>query len=234
MTMPLIVAHRGASKAERENTLEAFATAGRMGADMVELDVRRTADGALVIHHDPTVDGRAIIDMRADELPSYIPGLSDSLDACAGMQVNIEIKNDAGEPDHDPDQEVARKVAALLAERGDSDRMLISSFDRATINAVKRADPGLRTGYLFMIPELVNGVTLDAFVTGVAAEGHEALHPHRRAATPELVDAAHAVGLAVNVWTVDNPDVLVLLRDLGVDALITNVPDLARQALSQI
>jgi glycerophosphoryl diester phosphodiesterase len=230
--MPLIVAHRGASKAEKENTVEAFRAAKAMGADMVELDVRRTLDNVLIVHHDAHINDVAIITMRADELPSYVPTLEASLDACAGMDVNVEIKNDRDDPDYDAGQWVAGQVVALLAERGDHDRMLISSFDRATVNAVRVLDPTLRTGCLFVIPELVDGATLDSFVAGVAAEGHVAVHPHRRAATSELIMAAHAVGLAVNAWTIDNPDVLVLLRDIGVDALITNVPDIAREALS--
>jgi len=230
--MPLIVAHRGASKAERENTLEAFLAAKRLGADMVELDVRRTADGVLVVHHDAHLGGKAIIDMRADDLPPYVPTLAAALDASDGMDVNVEIKSEEGEPDYDPDQWVARQVVALLATRADHDRMLVSSFDRATVLAVRGADPSLKTGLLFVVPELIDGLTLNAFMREVAAEGHVAVHPNRHAATTELVEAAHAVGLGVNVWTVDKPAELRTLAARGVDALITNVPDIAREALS--
>ena len=233
MRIPLIVAHRGASSAERENTVEAFRTAGRMKADMVELDVRRTCDGQLVVHHDAHIDGVAIITMRADQLPKYVPSLSLALDACAGMDVNVEIKNDPDEPDFDLQRTLADQVVELLATRTDHDRMLISSFDRATINAVRQLDRTLRTGYLFTVPELVDGLTLEAFLHGVANEGHVAIHPYARVVTQSLVTGAHAVGLAVNVWTVDKPELLRQLADLGVDALITNVPDIARAVLRE-
>jgi glycerophosphoryl diester phosphodiesterase len=229
---PLIVAHRGASTAERENTVAAFRSAARMGADMVELDVRQTADGRLIVHHDAHIEGVAIITMRADELPTYVPTLAAALDACAGMDVNVEIKNDTGDPDFDAGRDVARRVVELLRTRADHDRMLISSFDRESINLVRRLDPTLRTGFLFTLPELVNGLSLEAFLKGIADEGHVAIHPYRRVVTRELVAASHAVGLAVNVWTVDKPELLRMLADLGVDALITNVPDIAREALN--
>ena len=80
------------AKAARENTIEAFALAGRLGADAVELDVRRTRDGLLVIHHDPTLsDGRVIARTDAAELPAHVPHLGAALDACAGLWVNVEI-----------------------------------------------------------------------------------------------------------------------------------------------
>ena len=90
---PQIIAHRGASKAEKENTLSDFRRAGDMGSDAVELDVRRTKDGAMAVHHDQHLaDGRNIMDLDADGLPSHVPMLDEALDACEGMWVNIEIK----------------------------------------------------------------------------------------------------------------------------------------------
>ena len=110
-----VIAHRGASRAERENTLAAFRRAGEMGADAVELDVRRTADGVLVVHHNPGLDdGRVIATMQHGELPAHVPTLTDALDACAGMWVNVEIKNDPTEPDFDPTDSIADETMALL------------------------------------------------------------------------------------------------------------------------
>ena len=228
MNRPLIAAHRGASKAERENTLDAFRAARRLGADMVELDVRRTSDGRLVVHHDPKLGMKAIVRMRAEDLPTYVPSLADALDACEGMQVNIEIKNDGSEPDYDPRHSVSESVVALLAERGDGDRMLISSFDRGTIDRVHALAPQLRTGFLFM------DIWPDAarMMRELADGGHVAIHPYRKIVNATLVDAAHANGLQVNVWTVDKPSEIQSLAALGVDAIITNVPDVAVTALS--
>ena len=109
-----VIAHRGASRAERENTLEAFRRAGLMGADAVELDVRRTADGAMAIHHDASLsDGRLICELQAADLPAHIPLLSAALDACEGMWVNIEIKNHPADADFDASDSLAAKVASL-------------------------------------------------------------------------------------------------------------------------
>ena len=228
MTRPIIAAHRGASKAERENTLDAFRAARRLGADMVELDVRRTADSRLVVHHDPKIGLKAIIRMRAEDLPTYVPSLADALDACEGMQVNIEIKSDPGEPDFDPDQWVAGAVAQLLAERGDSDRMLISSFDRDTIERMRSLAPNVRTGFLCM----TSGPDASTMMRSLAEAGHVAVHPYRKAVDAALIEAAHASSLQVNVWTVDKPAEMQHLAELGVDAIITNVPDVAVAALT--
>ncbi len=191
---------------------------------MVEFDVRRTRDGALVIHHDPVVAGvGAIIDRDATALPAYIPTLVDALDACRGMDVNIEIKNDEHEPDFDPDEMVAAQVVELLAPRDDAGAMLISSFRFATINAVREANPKVCTGFLFTMPPL-SPLRLKAMILRTAAAGHVAIHPHHRGVTRRMVDQAHAAGLAVNVWTVDDPNRMRALARMGVDALITNVP----------
>jgi len=93
------MAHRGASKAERENTVMAFAVARTMGSHAVELDVRRCGSGELVVHHNPVLDdGSPLTAHSLKDLPSHIPTLDAALDACAGMWVNVEIKNDPSEP----------------------------------------------------------------------------------------------------------------------------------------
>jgi glycerophosphoryl diester phosphodiesterase len=226
-TMPLVVAHRGASKTCRENTLEAFAEAKSQGAVMVELDVRRTADDLLVVHHDPHVAGVGPI-MRTNraDLPAHVPTLDEALDACDGIDVNIEIKNDRSEPDFDPDDRVASSVVSLLAQRGDGAAMLISSFRFETIDAVRRLDPSLRTGFLFTLPPL-SPLRLKALLHRTANAGHVAVHPHHRGVSRRMCEIAHDVGLHVNTWTVDDPGRMIALAHQGVDAVITNVPSVA-------
>ena len=224
---PMIVAHRGASKTCRENTLDAFVEARRQGAAMAELDVRRTVDGALIVHHDPSIVGLgAIAGRRQEELPEYVPTLSDALNACRGMQVNIEIKNDRSEPDFDQSDSVAASVVALLDERGDGDMMLISSFRFDTIDAVLRLNATLRTGFLVARSPL-SSLRLKALIHRTAAAGHVALHPHHRGVTRRMCEIAHDVGLTVNTWTVDDPARMLVLARMGVDAVITNVPSVA-------
>lgn len=223
--MPTIWGHRGASVARRENTIEAFLEAKAQGADGVELDVRRSADGALVVHHDAELaDGRLIAATPAAELPGHVPLLDAALDACAGMVVNVEIKNLEGDVDHDPTELVAGAVVSLLADRDGRDEVLVSSFSLATIDRVRALAPELRCGYLA-------GARWDqskALARAVAG-GHAAFHPYHLVVNAELVRQAHDAGLEVNTWTVDDPDRMRwLVEDCGVDGVITNVPDLAR------
>lgn len=219
--MTLVIAHRGASRAEPENTVAAFRAASEMGADGVELDVRRTADDRLVVHHDPILaDGRVIRATRATDLPEEIPTLAAALDACAGMFVNVEIKNEAGEPDFDPTEWVAHHVVAELAARRSPSRWLISSFRIETIDRCRRLAPDVRTAWLVM-------EATDAVVDAAVLRGHVALHPWVDRLDARTVARTHASGLAVNTWTCDDPDRMRELMAWGVDGVCTNVPDLA-------
>ncbi len=222
--MTLVIAHRGASFAEPENTVAAFRRAAEFGADGVELDVRRTADDRLVVHHDPALaDGRLIRGTAAAELPGELPDLGAALDACAGMFVNIEIKNEPTEPDFDPSDWVARRVAVELQRRGVPTRWLISSFRIETIDVFRRLLPGIRTAWL------VDGLT-DEVIERAAATNHAAVHPWVELVTAASVRAAHAVGLAVNTWTCDDPVRMHELIGWGIDGICTNVPDVAVRA----
>jgi glycerophosphoryl diester phosphodiesterase len=227
--MTRVLAHRGASAARPENTIEAFLEAKRLGADGVELDVRRTADGALAVHHDAAIPGAGVIcELAVGGLPDSVPLLGAALDACEGMVVNVEIKNLPTEPDFDPGCTVAVEVALLLAERGRADDYLVSCFHLASLDAVRSAEPSLATGWL-----TVTGYDQERAAASAAEHGHRALHPHESVVTPELVERVHALGLQLNTWTVDDPDRARLLAEWGVDAIITNVPDVIRAALAR-
>jgi glycerophosphoryl diester phosphodiesterase len=226
---PLVLGHRGAPLVARENTLEAFRRAVELGADGVELDVRRTVDGVLVVHHDPAVEGVGpIIAATAAELARaapWVPTLADALAACDGALVNAEIKNFPGEPDWDPAQQVA---SALPAQLGDAD-VVVSCFLGAAVERVREVAPGVPTG-LLVLP----GDPRPA-IDAAAEHGHDALHPCDRgldaAVVAAVVTRCHEVGMRCHVWTVDDPERMRLWADAGVDALITNVPDLARATL---
>lgn len=226
--MTQVIAHRGASRAEVENTLAAFERAASMGADAIELDVRRTADGHLVVHHDATLpDGRVIVHTRAADLPPHVPSLDDALDAGAGVAVNVEIKNDPREPDHDPTDGVAADVAEVLIARPPLLRWIVSSFRWETIERFQAAAPGVRTAFLC--------ITVDReLLARVAAASITAIHPWEQAVTADVVRAAHSLGLAVNVWTVDDPQRIAEMVAWGVDGVCTNVPDLALAVRSRV
>lgn len=217
--MPTAVfAHRGDTARCVENTVEAFLEARRRGADGVELDVRRSADGALVVHHDAEVPGLGpVASLAVHQLPSYVPLLAEALAACHGLRVNVEVKNSPGEPGHDPSQAVATATAAAVAESGEAEAVLVSSFEVPTLAAVRAADPSLAIGLL------VGWQADPSAALELAVERRfQALHPFVSQVDAGLVGRAHAAGLAVNVWTVNSPADLRAMVELGVDAVITD------------
>ena len=230
MATTQVIAHRGASKAERENTLDAFRRAGEMGSNAVELDVRRTADGKMAVHHDAALsDGRLICEMNASELPEHIPLLSEALDACAGMWVNIEIKNHPIDADFDANDTLAATVATHLAERGEDHRWLISCFHRPTIDAMRTLRPEIRTAWL---TEGVRDEDCERVAREMANMGHTALHPYTKHLTRNCVDVFHKTGLQVNSWTIDDPARMAEVIEWGIDGICTNVPDVALQVIA--
>jgi glycerophosphoryl diester phosphodiesterase len=224
--MPEIIAHRGASRQRPENTVAAFARARELGAGWVELDVRLTADEELAVHHDGVLaDGRPVGSVAASELPAGVPLLAEALEACAGMGVHIEIKNEPGVPGYRPDGSTADIVAAAL---GPANRhrfagpTVISSFDLVTVDRARRVR--LETAWLTMSAD-------DATLDTLLAHCHHRLHPWDGAVTEAVVVACRARAVAVNVWTVDDPECIRQLAAWGVDGICTNVPDVAVAAL---
>lgn len=225
-------AHRGctepaenAAQGFTENTLEAFAEARRRGADGVELDVRLTADGGLAIHHDADVPGLGpICELGVADLPAHVPLLVDALGVCDGMLVNVEIKNAPQDPGWDEGEAVAALTATAIGEAGWTDRVLVSSFQRATLLAVQAADERLALGALWGWSAEPGPALAEA-----AEAGFRAVHPFVTLVTADLVARAHAAGLAVNVWTVNSPDDLRAMVGLEVDTVIT---DRLRDALA--
>jgi glycerophosphoryl diester phosphodiesterase len=221
-----VIAHRGASKAERENTLAAFRRARELGATWVELDVRLLADGHLAVHHDAVLaDGRPLASLTAGALPDHVPLLEAALDACGGLGVNIEIKNQRGEPGYRDDRRASDVLVTAIERRGGADRVLVSSFDLASIDRVRALDPSIRTSWLVVA---VDAAVLDRLV----AHGHRVVHPFHATVTPQVMAACRERGVGVNVWTVDRPEDMRALVALGVDGICTNVPDVAAAVLA--
>lgn len=227
--MTIVLAHRGMSTTHRENTLDAFAAARAVGADGVELDVRCSADGVLVVHHDAVLaDGRVVAGVRAAELPGWVPTLEAALETCRGMVVDAEVKNLVTEPGFDPEESVARGTAALLVRMGMTGSAFVSGFSIASVDAAREAEPSVRTGWL----TLATYDQADALALA-AARGHAALQPRHEAVTADLAAAVHGRGLQVHAWTVNDPDRVRLLAGWGVDVVITDVPDRALAALGR-
>jgi glycerophosphoryl diester phosphodiesterase len=216
MSHPAVIGHRGAAGRFAENTVAAFEGARLLGADWVELDVRRTADGVLAVHHDERLaDGRAIAELLASELPAHVPDLREALLASAGMGVNVEVKP------HD-DLRVADAVVAVV--RAFDGEVLLSSFQPELVGRVREIADDVPTALLVYVDPA-------GAIDVCAAVGHRALHPWDPTVDAELVEQCHGAGLAVNVWTVDDPDRMRELAAIGVDGIVTNVPDVARAVL---
>ncbi len=229
----LVIAHRGASAYRPENTLAAFELAVEQGSDMIETDLHRTRDGAIVITHDEdltTFGGRGeIADLTLAEVRALdagggepVPTLVEILDRFgARIAFNLELKR--GKRGEYPGLE-----AAALAEvegRGILDRTLFSSFYDPVLRRLREFSARARIGFL------VSRRFPERAVERARAVGAEALHPELPLATTELVREAHAAGLAVYVFTVDAEADMRRLLGIGVDGLFTNHPDRMRQVL---
>ena len=219
--MTNVIAHRGASRAERENSRKAFTAAVRMGADGIELDARRSADGAIVVNHDARLpDGRDIVACQRVDLPEHVLTLGEALDACSGAFVNIEIKNDPAEPDFDASESVADGVVALVTSRAEPiTNWLISSFRIESVDRCRTLAPDLPTAWLTYRP--VTSDDIDDVVRG----GHVAIHPAVPTVDADLIARCHERRLAVNTWTCNDPARARQLADWGVDGICTDVPD---------
>jgi glycerophosphoryl diester phosphodiesterase len=221
---PLILGHRGAARDHPENSIWAFEAAAAAGADGVELDVRRTSDGALAVIHDARLaDGRAVVATPARELPATVPLLDAALAACGDLLVNVEIKNWPSDPDFDPTHEIADAVADAVAGRPN---VLVSCFLLPTVARFHAVAPGTPTAWLLSVVADPAAAVADAVAAGCAA-----LHPHETAVDARLVALAHDAGLAVNTWTVDDPVRLLELAELGVDAVVCDDPEAALAVL---
>ena len=216
--MTAVFAHRGCTEGFTENTIDAFAEARRLGGDGVELDVRLTADGALAVHHDAEIPGLgAIAQLEVADLPAHVPLLADVLAVCEGMVVNVEIKNAPQDPGWDAGEAVAALTAATIEEAGWTTRVIVSSFQMATLRAVQAADGRLALGALWGF-----AAEAEPALAAAAEAGFVAVHPFVMSVSPDLVERAHAMGLAVNVWTVNAPEDLRAMVAAGVDTVITD------------
>jgi glycerophosphoryl diester phosphodiesterase len=217
-----VLAHRGGAGPWHENSLEAFSAALNLGADGVELDVRLSADGELVVHHDAAIAGAGLVHQcRTEALPEWVPTLEQALRTCAGAVVNVEIKNMPTDLGYDPANRVSASVASLLAEGAGARpwpaHIVVSSFWPDSLVAVRQAYPPAVLG-LLVHPALDVRSALDT----AAGLGCAALHPHHSQVDAALVQDAHERGLAVATWTVNSPAEIDAVADAGVDVVITD------------
>ncbi len=216
---PLVVAHRGAWEAAPQNSLKAFEAAVELGCDAVELDVRRTADGRIVVVHDARVRGRQVARLGHDQLQTRMrtgqaPVLDAVLELLAGrIAVDIELKESG----------YVAQVMAIVAGRLTPDQYVVTSFRDAVLPAVRRLAPEARTGLL--VGPRRGPLDLERRVTQAGADF---LAPQASLARAGLLGWAAARGLRSWVWTVNDARALrTFLGDARVEAVITDRPQRA-------
>ncbi|MEO3435326.1 glycerophosphodiester phosphodiesterase [Inquilinus sp. CAU 1745] len=232
---PIAFAHRGGVEAAPENTMAAFRAAIGLGYRYLETDAHATADGVLVAFHDDTLDRVTDGSGRIGDLPwsavaeasaqgHPIPLLEELLTAWPDVRINIDPKTDAA----------AALLPALLERTGTIDRVCVGSFSDARLGRLRRAmGPGLCTS---MGPLAVARLRFeswglptggfDARCAQVSVKGYGVTVVDRR-----FVETAHARGLQVHVWTIDEEAEMRRLLDLGVDGLMTDRPSLLKRVL---
>lgn len=228
---PRVIAHRGASAYRPENTRAAYELAIEQAADMIEVDLHRTRDGAVVVAHDAELErigGRGEIgdatlaEVRALDAGAgqRVPTLDELLDGFgARIALNLELKQGsrgayAGLP--------AVVVSAVRA-RGFEQRTLYSSFYDPVLHDLRSIDPEARVALL------ISRRAPQGWVERARALGAEAVNPELPLVDRAFVERAHGEGLAVYVFTVDPLEEMQRLLELGVDGLFTNVPDRMRR-----
>ena len=251
--VPIIYAHRGGAALRPENTIAAFDHGMACGADGLEFDVHLASDGVVVIHHDETLerttDGRGrLCDHTAAQLAALdagcrfraadgsapyaaggigVPTLHEVLRRYPSAQLIVELKVGGGV--------LARRVVDEVRAASALDRVSVGSFHPDALEAVRQYEPSMRTG-------ATRGETRWALYRSWIGLGLGPA-PYREFQVPEwsgmtpivsrrFVRAAHRRGIPVKVWTVNDPAAMRRLAAIGVDALITDRPDLARSVIA--
>ena len=223
---PLVFAHRGGSALAPENTIAAFDNGLALGADGLELDVHLSRDGAVVVHHDRTLDRTTTLsgpigDRDADELRrAEVPSLAEVLARYRDVRVIVEMK--VNHP------ALAAATIDVIRRAGAVDRVCLGSFGWRVLRAARAIEPRMATS---AAREEVRWWLYRSWcrwpVAGVAYSGFQVpeVSGQTRVISPRFVEYAHRAGLGVQVWTVDKEDDAKRLLGWGVDALITDRPD---------
>lgn len=227
MRRPLVIAHRGASTVEVENSLAAFRAAGRLGADGVELDVHAAGDGALIVHHDDTIGGvhiptAASAAVRAERLANgeSPPLLEEALAAIdPRLRVYVEVKTLPPAAD--------ARLFAVLDAGPNPLGYAVHGFDHRILARLGRARPTLPRGVLSASYPVRPLVPLQDV-------GAVALWQDRSLVDAELVATLHVAAAQLIVWTVDDPEEMAQLARTGVDAVCTNVPAVGRRTVDAL
>jgi glycerophosphoryl diester phosphodiesterase len=254
---PVNFAHRGASARAPENTLEAFRLAVEAGAGGLELDVRMTRDGEVVVIHDATVDrvtdgSGAVAGMTLDEVRRFDAGYSFSPDGgrtfpYRGRGVRIPTLAEVYEefPDayvnadiKEAQPEAEEAVLSVIKDAAAEGRTLVASTDHAVLRRFRKVSGGrISTGASrreIAAFYVLSSLHLEALVSP-AYEALQVPVEHRgiKLVTPRFVRAAHSRGVRVDVWTINDVAEMNQLLDLGVDVIMTDRPEVLESLLRE-
>lgn len=226
---PLVFAHRGGSALAAENTIAAFDNGLALGADGLEMDVHLSRDGVIVVHHDRTLERTTtltgpIAARTADELTRVnVPRLDEVLARYRETRIIVELKVN--------DPALAAATIDIVRAAGAVERVCLGSFGTRVLRAARAIEPAIATS---AAREEVRWALYRSWcrwpVTRVAYDGYQVpeVAGRTRVVSRRFVEDAHRAGLAVQVWTVDTEEDARRLLDWGVDALITDRPDVVR------
>jgi glycerophosphoryl diester phosphodiesterase len=225
MRRPSVIAHRGASGYEYENSRAAFRRAIMLDADGVELDVHSTLDGGIVVHHDPEIPAAgpicrlSLAEARKLRIPNGepLPQLAEVLELVGSRDVWVEVKGLPAEHD--------QKLLDILDHGPAPERYAVHSFDHRIVYRLGEARPGLRRGILL-------SAYLRDPVSVMRAAGATTLWQEWGQVDQDLVTQVHESGGAVIAWTVNELGDLDRMVRLGVDGLCGNYPDRIRVAIA--
>ena len=232
--MPLVIGHRGAPHAARENTIEAFEVAIAQAADVIEFDVRRTSDYTLVVHHDANIDGVDVslanqTYQRASKEESqagyHIPTLKDTLECCAGrIALDIELKECGYEQD----------VYNMVRQYYETNNVLFKSFNDSSVLTLKSLDSRAIVGLLLGKPPPVSIWTrVSELFPGKRLSDCQAdfVSPHWKLLRFGFIIRMRSTMMPMLVWTIDNMDLVHKLASVGVKGIITNEPGIVRKII---
>ncbi len=241
---PVLFAHRGASAHAPENTLPAFELALQQGADGVELDVKLTSDGHVIVMHDPTVDrttdghGRvrdlSLADFRKLDAGGWyseayrgakVPTL-DIVFETIGRRcvINVELTNYTT-----PRDALVEKVCALVERHALQDRILFSSFFAGNLKKAAALLPSVPRGLLAL--DGWKGAWARSF--GFMFGDYQAMHPYITDVNPPQVSRVHQLKRRIHVWTANSVEEVTRLKNWGVDGIFTDDPQTAVRALGR-
>ena len=226
----LLIAHRGASKIAPENTLKAFQKAIELEADYIEFDVHQSKDGEVVIMHDAntfrtTRHFGAIKNMTLKELKSLnagegekIPTLQELIEIAKGkIKLQLEIK----------DEGMVKKIVTILKDADFIESTTISSFKHKELLEVQKIEPSIN------LVALIVGINTIKIIKKAIRNKFQAIQPFYTFIRKSFIDSAHENNIKINAWIVNSKETMKKLIEMGIDGIITNDVEAAKEVLDR-